>query len=343
MNDIQSRSILKAREMISTHGKTFAWADFFLSKDVSNEAVRLYSLCRILDDLADGKVLELDNFDLKETEKDEGYFSLLYDNELRDVKEWFIKLKNDLNKIPEIPNFLKKHNIKVNIFKDLIDGFIFDNKLEKVQINNEQELIIYSYQVAGTVGLMMSNILKPSNSYANKFAIDMGIAMQLTNISRDVLEDLENNRLYIPAEYLNDLFNLQLDEDLFEIPKENWTEDIYDRYEEITYSPNIKKSILRILNLAEFYYESGMKGLVYLPFKSHIAIGIAAIVYRQIGKKLRKNDINWLGGRTVISAFEKFIISFKIIPHLFKRFLKKPKHDNKLHNPIKEKLNEEYF
>ena len=68
--------------------------------------------------------------------------------------------------------------IKLNkhVIKDLIDGFIFDQGL--VRIENKQQLIIYCYQVAGTVGLMMSAILKPYKNYANKFAIDLGIAMQ---------------------------------------------------------------------------------------------------------------------------------------------------------------------
>ena len=87
--------------------------------------------------------------------------------------------------------------------------------------------------------------------------------------------------------------------------------------------------------MAEKYYASGLLGLSYLPARNHLAIGIAAIIYRQIGRKLLKLGTQWWMGRQVIGMFEKIIYSFLVIPTLFKRFRELPDHDTTLHIPLK--------
>ena len=86
--------------------------------------------------------------------------------------------------------------VSLKIINDLLEGIKSDIK-EKVKLNSKKELLIYSYRVAGTVGLLMAKILKVSKKSSLMSAIDLGIAMQLTNISRDVVEDLNNDRSYI--------------------------------------------------------------------------------------------------------------------------------------------------
>ena len=88
---------------------------------------------------------------------------------------------------------MQKNEINNSIFIDLIEGLILDQK--KIRIQNEEELIKYSYHVAGTVGLMMSQIIGVKNEKAGKSAIDLGIGMQLTNIARDVYEDSKIKRI----------------------------------------------------------------------------------------------------------------------------------------------------
>ena len=90
--------------------------------------------------------------------------------------------------------------ISTKIVNDLFDGVESDLK-EKVQLKSQKDLLIYSYRVAGTVGLMMAKILNVKNQNALKSSIDLGIAMQLTNISRDVVEDSKNNRSYISSNF----------------------------------------------------------------------------------------------------------------------------------------------
>ena len=129
---------------------------------------------------------------------------------LKKKRENFIKFKKDfinknLNKlvIEEMWSLINSEKISTKVVIDLFDGVETDLN-ESVQINSKKDLIVYSYKVAGTVGLMMSKILKVKNKQALKGAIDLGIAMQLTNIARDVCEDKKRNRQYIKHDFFFD-------------------------------------------------------------------------------------------------------------------------------------------
>ena len=308
MIDYQDLSLKESISLIKLNGKSFYWASLFLTKGTTEEAIILYSFCRLLDDLADqkgDKLLELQNYQSS-------------------ISSLPIKVAGYT-----LMSFLKKHKVNQLVIKDLIDGFIFDQGL--VRIVNKKQLIIYCYQVAGTVGLMMSSILKPSSTYANKFAIDLGIAMQLTNIARDVKEDaLDHNRQYLPSEIFDGV-NFEKLHSIC-IGKNNEKENL-----------KIKNAIIEILKISDEYYKSGMNGLRYLPIRSHLSLGIAALVYRQIGVKIIKNNILWHKDRVYLSSLEKFFTSIKIIPHLFKRFLQNPIHNEGLHEDLKEVVNANYF
>ena len=308
MVDSHNLSLKESLSLIKLNGKSFHWASLFLTKNTTEEAIILYSFCRLLDDLADqkgDKLLELQNYQFS-------------------ISSIPIKVAGYT-----LMSFLKKHNINQLVIKDLIDGFIFDQG--RVRIVNKKQLIIYCYQVAGTVGLMMSSILKPSSMYANKFAIDLGIAMQLTNIARDVKEDaLDHNRQYLPSE-------------MFDGVKFEKLQSISNGKKDEKENLKIKNAIAEILNISDEYYKSGMNGLRYLPMRSHISLGIAALVYRQIGVKIIKNNILWDKDRVYLSSLEKFFTSIKIIPHLFKRFLQNPIHNDGLHEDLKEVVNANYF
>ena len=308
MVDSHNLSLKESLSLIKINGKSFYWASLFLTKNTTEKAIILYSFCRLLDDLADqkgDKLLELQNYQFS-------------------ISSIPIKVAEYT-----LMSFLKKHNINQLVIKDLIDGFIFDQG--RVRIVNKKQLVIYCYQVAGTVGLMMSSILKPSSMYANKFAIDLGIAMQLTNIARDVKEDaLDHNRQYLPSE-------------MFDGVKFEKLQSISNGKKDEKENLKIKNAIAEILNISDEYYKSGMNGLRYLPMRSHISLGIAALVYRQIGVKINKNNILWDKDRVYLSSLEKFFTSIKIIPHLFKRFLQNPIHNDGLHEDLKEVVNANYF
>ena len=162
---------------IKSEGKSFYWASFFLPKKNRIAASKLYSICRYLDDVADSSDLDTSS----------------------QIKDIFEQVKD--NKTSEINIFFKQNQINLNILNDLIDGLISDQ--QNVRIADERELVEYSYRVAGTVGLMMSKILKVNNKEALKGAIDLGIAMQFTNIARDVCEDKTRNRQYVEHDFFS--------------------------------------------------------------------------------------------------------------------------------------------
>ena len=164
---------------IKSEGKSFYWASIFLPKKNRIAASKLYSICRYLDDVADDSKLDSSS----------------------QIKNIFKQVKE--NEVSEIGAFFKQNHISLNILKDLIDGLISDQ--QNVRIKSEKDLIDYSYKVAGTVGLMMLPIINTKNNEARKHAIDLGIAMQLTNIARDIYEDAKMDRLYLPKEWLGQI------------------------------------------------------------------------------------------------------------------------------------------
>ena len=214
---------------LSTYAKSFNWAGFFLPKKIYLKCSNLYDFCRTVDNIAD----------------DEG--------EVDVKKNTFLKFKNKFNNqdyndpiIKNMWSLIKEYEISTKIVDDLFDGVETDLK-NKVQINSKKELFIYSYRVAGTVGLMMAKILNVKDKNSLKSAIDLGIAMQLTNISRDIVEDSKNNRFYISHNF---------------------------------------ESIKETLKTADLFYESCFPSIKNIPISFRFSILVARRVYRKIGQNI---------------------------------------------------------
>ena len=272
---------------LSIYAKTFHWAGFFLPKNTYQKCSALYDFCRVADNIAD-------SIDSEDTKKNK-----------------FAAFKNNFNQknfkdsiIENMWKLIDEFNIPLKVVQDLLDGINSDIK-EKVKINTQKELLIYSYRVAGTVGLMMAKILKVKKKSSLKSAIDLGIAMQLTNISRDVIEDLSNNRSYINH-----------------------------NFEEI-------KSTIK---LSETFYENSFYSIKEIPISFRFAILVARRVYRKIGHKiLDKNNMeNYKkSGKIYVSNFEKIIETFLSIFDLFQLLLinKDDSHIQHNHFLINEEIN----
>ena len=177
----------KPSEVLKSYGKSFYWAGKFLPIQNFNKAAELYMFCRKLDDIAD---------------KQQNKNTLIILKEIKQAiknKKFESLQKYDL----QFPTFLLNNNLVILVITDLIDGLIFDQG--NVQIKDVNELLNYSYKVAGTVGILMCIALDCYDKKAYKFAVDYGISMQITNIMRDISEDAEINRCYLPMSFTNNL------------------------------------------------------------------------------------------------------------------------------------------
>jgi phytoene synthase len=263
---------MKIENYIRFYGKSFYWAGKFLEKEVFEDCSTLYAFCRVIDNLVDKK-----------------------SNSKTNVKKFIKDYQSQNSKIQVNKEFKKietKYQIPKRYINDLFYGINLDTKT--VKIKSTKEIIKYSYYVAGTVGAMMSYIFQTSKPQAIKHAINLGIAMQLTNISRDVLKDAYLNRIYLPENMLN---------------------------EEITANDIIKKKfnkkhlflvIKKIIFLSEKYYDNGNIGIKYLPKKVKFPIFLASSLYRGIGKKIISSSYNrYFLDRTYLNFIEKIIITFK--------------------------------
>ena len=275
------------KNYLSVYAKSFSWAGFFLPKKTLDKCSTLYDFCRVADNLADD------------------------DDEIENKKKKFDLFEKDFNQknfnnpiIKNMWGLIEEYNISLKIVRDLMVGIKSDIK-ETVKLDSKKDLIIYSYRVAGTVGLMMAKILKVSKKSSLKSAIDLGIAMQLTNISRDVIEDFEKNRSYINKNF---------------------------------------QEISSTINLAETFYESSFYSIRDIPLSFRFSILVARRVYRKIGHKIlnKKNfDDYQNSGKVYVSNTEKILETFLSIFDLIRLSFNYKKSDQILneHNLIYEEIN----
>ena len=275
------------KNYLSIYAKSFNWAGFFLPKKIYLKCSSLYDFCRTVDNIADGNEI------------------------LENKRKKFLDFRRSFNNksfnddvIKNMWDLIVEFNISKKIVDDLFDGVESDLR-EKVKFNSQKDLLIYSYRVAGTVGLMMAKILSVKNVSALKSAIDLGIAMQLTNISRDVVEDANNNRFYISSDF---------------------------------------SSIKETIKLADQFYESSFSSIKKIPISFRFAILIARRVYRKIGYNiLKKKSIeNYTSsGKIYVSNMSKIFQTFlSIYDFIFLLLIKSNDHSKqKEHLIINDEIN----
>ena len=286
---------------LKRHGKSFHFAGKFLPRESFERCARLYKFCRFLDDLSDDSPdPELAARKLEQTEID-----LLQANRRHPDVADFLDLTDecDFDPAPAI---------------ELTRGVKGD--LAGVAFDSEAELIQYSYRAAGTVGLMMSGVLGVKDPAAFPHAIDLGVAMQLTNIARDVIEDAQNGRRYLPA-------------DLFGRPPA--VEALAAGHP--GFHGEIRQAVRWLLDQADRYYDSGIAGIAYLPWRARLGILVAARLYQSIGKEIRAMDFAVWEGRARVSLRKKLFISVRTLIYFCARggLRKWPSgHDTELHRHL---------
>ena len=287
-------------QALAANGKSFDWARRFLGKQMGGDAATLYRFCRVLDDMADGDITD-------------GPHRLLT---IRDDLAAGRRATDTL--LADFQPFIHQKNLPVPVIIALIDGLLQDQK--PVRIADERALRRYAYRVAGTVGLLMCHVLDCDDDAARPHAIDLGIAMQLTNIARDVLEDAQMGRRYLPASWAGDVTPAH-------ITAANHASD-----GEVASS--VSAAVCQLLLLADDYYQSGAAGLSYLPLRAHIAIAVAARVYRQIGVQIAATGYGWHQGRQVTSRVTKIKCSLQACGSIWRRFGPRTPHCKQLHDGL---------
>jgi 15-cis-phytoene synthase len=267
-----SAAYLAADQALASKGRSFHWARRLLDTKHASRSTRLYGFCRRIDDLVD----ESPSVDVATIA-------------LATLTESLRAGHSDNALFTDAIALLNECQIDTAIPLELIAGVKSD--LSLVRIADEAELLRYCYRVAGTVGLMMSAVLDVDNEAALPHAIDLGIAMQLTNICRDVRTDALMNRRYLPTTLVGDVT-------LDALVQPNAAEQ-----------RNLRNAVEYLLDLADVYYASGERGLVYLPPGARRGMLVAARVYRAIGTQLRARDFDYWSSRAMVSTPEKAAIT----------------------------------
>ncbi|MGK5020254.1 phytoene/squalene synthase family protein [Janthinobacterium lividum] len=294
----QQRALANAGAALRSKGRSFYWAGHLLGRVHAARATRLYGFCRHVDDLAD---------EATSVEDAQRALALLSTEIAAGI--------SDDPATRDVLGLMAECAIEPALMLELIRGVASD--LEPVRVEDDAALLRYCYRVAGTVGLMMCQVLGVRDEAALRHALDLGIAMQLTNICRDVSEDAGAGRRYLPASRIGALAPQQLIAPALSL------------------QPLLRRCVADLLDQADIYYQSGQQGLPYLPLRARGAILVAARLYQAIGVRLRRSDHAFWEGRAVVPGRSKAALTLHALltAALTPRFWRSSRgHDHALHN-----------
>ena len=279
---------MQCRAITRHHAKTFYMATRFLPNNKQRGIFAIYSLCRYIDDLVD----EAEDL-VSKRELDYAGIRRKLDHWKRKLKDTYEGKRQDNPILLAFSDVLRNYDIPIKLPFELMEGVCMD--LYKNRYESFEEVYDYSYKVASIVGLMTSEVFGYSDDEALDHAVELGIAMQLTNILRDVGEDLTKNRIYLPREDLEhfgvteeDLFNHKMDEAFVELMKFQ-------------------------IDRARDYYHRSDAGIPMLAEDSRLPVYLARHNYSRILEKIEKNDYNVFDRRAYLNATEKISILPRIL------------------------------
>jgi len=268
------------RDVTRHHAKTFYLATRFLPKSQRNPIYAMYALLRTVDDLVDT------------AEEDIALGKLDRKGLARQMEEWRQKLRACYEGHPGSDPImiawhetLKNCDIPIELPLDLMDGVAMD--IDFKPFETFDELYIYCYKVASVVGLMCSEIFGYSDRKALDHAIELGIAMQLTNILRDVGEDVDRNRIYIPLEEVR----------RFGCSEEQFMQKRIDE--------NFRNLIRFQIDRARNYYRASDQGIPMLEKRSRFAVRLSSLNYNNILRTIEENSYDVFSRRAYRSFYQK--------------------------------------
>lgn len=268
-----------SRAVLARKSKSFALAAKLLPARSRDDVALLYAYCRRADDAVDecpaneqaGRVTAL------RLELSAIYAGMAQSDPL----------------LAAFQQLIVRYDIPREYPEALLDGLSTD--IGRVRIATLDELLLYAHRVAGVVGLMLCHVFGLSDRGALRNADDLGIAMQLTNICRDVAEDWRRDRLYLPADVVRACSEQGSNAALEPLAAES--------------RAGIARAIQRLLTIADRYYASGDAGLFALPFRVALAVRAARLIYAAIGQRLARQGFDVTAGRAVVPAWQKLLLA----------------------------------
>ena len=267
---------------LAQHSKSFALAGKLLPRQARRDAAVLYTYCRLADDAIDLAEPAAQPRALAELRRE---LESVYRGEpQRDVRlRAFQELVTRCRLPREYP-------------EELLAGFGMDSSGARYQ--TLAELLLYCYRVAGVVGLMMCHVLGVSDARALKNAAHLGIAMQLTNICRDVAEDWQLGRLYLPLASLRGCGSGALNGLCVGALPE-------------AARPSVAIVTRQLLGEAERFYRSGDAGIIALPWRAAFSVRAARLIYAAIGSRIVQRNFDALSTRAVVPKTQKLFLVLK--------------------------------
>jgi len=252
----------RSEDAIAKGSQSFAAAAKLFDRETREDAVMLYAWCRHCDDVIDGQVVGHDQAkDFREGQRHRLA-------ELREKTSAALAGEASGEYLFEaLRRVVARHDIPHRHPQELLVGFEMD--VEYRRYRTIEETLDYCYHVAGVVGVMMAMIMGVRDRAVLDRASDLGLAFQLTNIARDVIDDARAGRVYVPEDLLTRHGIAQVAPE----DREQW--------------PRLHAAALDLLELSDAYYRSAYGGLSALPPRSAWAIAAARRIYQAIGAKLR--------------------------------------------------------
>jgi phytoene synthase len=278
MTDLQANLKLNAEQLTQKSGSSFSVSFFFLPKQKRRAIRSIYAFCRHSDDIADQEV--------SSTEKRQQLDAWRKELDLCYSGEPSIPIMKDLKEC------VLKYNIPKEYFEQLILGVEMD--LENNRYQTFDDLYLYCYRVASIVGLMCIEVFEYTDPETKKYAEYLGIALQLTNILRDVGDDAAMDRIYIPLE---DLKNFEVEE-----------QDILNK----KYTPQFSNLAANYAKRAEDYYQKASYSLPTEDRKNMLAAQMMGQVYHSVLERIQTNEFQVFEGRISLSKFQKLLIGFQV-------------------------------
>ncbi len=271
---LDGSAVALAEDILNTHARSFRWASVLLPQQARREAAVVYAFCRLADDA-------VDEAETAELGRDALMHLLAELDGHEDARDIVVAFRH----------VMRVRNIPRRAVDELCAGILSDT--DRVRMQDDGELLRYCYRVAGCVGLLMCGVIGVEDERAFPYALDLGIGMQLTNICRDVLEDLKMDRIYVPR---SRLVAAGVDPDRLREQAERGEEP-----------PGLRVVIRDLLDLAERYYASGNAGMHFIPLRARFSMMAAARIYRAIGLELRQRDCTAFEGRVSTSKVTKLV------------------------------------